>query len=62
MIAAGGAHGVSHLGCIPDLIETFLDTLAPKELDTECVDTILPQPFFLDYAGPFEPIKEQSDD
>ena len=62
LIAEGGAHGVSHLGCIPDLIETFLDTLAPKELDTECVDTILPQPFFLDYAGPFEPIKEQSDD
>ena len=58
LVVAGGAHGVSHLGCLPELIDTFLETLAVQDLDVSCVEEILPKPFFLGYAGPFSPQKE----
>jgi hypothetical protein len=49
----GGTHGVGHLGCMPDLIETFLDDLSNPELDTTCTRSIEPRPFFTSHAGPF---------
>jgi len=49
----GGTHGVGHLGCMPDLIETFLDDLSNTELDTTCTRSIEPRPFFTSHAGPF---------
>ncbi len=49
----GGTHGVGHLGCIPELIETFLSALSNPEVDTSCIQDIGPRPFFTSLAGPF---------
>ena len=50
----GGAHGVSQLGCLPTLIEGFLKDLSFSSEEAQCVQTIQGQPFFSNYAGPFE--------
>jgi pimeloyl-ACP methyl ester carboxylesterase len=50
----GGAHGVSQLGCLPTLIEGFLKDLSFSSDEAQCVQTIQGQPFFTNYAGPFE--------
>ena len=60
----GGTHGVGHLGCMPDLIETFLTDLSSPKLDTSCTLSIAPRPFFTSHAGPFarEPDEEELHD
>jgi hypothetical protein len=54
LTVTGGAHGVSQLGCLPKLIEGFLKELSFNTDDAECVQAIQGQPFFSNYAGPFE--------
>lgn len=39
-------------GCIGKLAGQFLRELAPKKLDTKCVQKIQPAPFFLEFTGP----------
>lgn len=58
----GGAHGVSPLGCLPKLIEGFLVDLSFSREDAECVQAIQGQPFFSNYAGPFETEQEAKAD
>ena len=52
LIAPGAGHNVAPLGCVPRLMEAFLDAGSAAELETDCVDAITRPPFFIDFAGP----------
>lgn len=45
-------HGVANTPCGMSLVEEFLDTLAPDDLDTKCVTRVRRPPFFITPAGP----------
>ncbi len=52
IIVEGGHHGVSGLGCIPELMASFIDQGSHTALDASCVSTIKPTHFFINAAGP----------
>ncbi len=52
LVAAGVGHGVTAVGCVPDLVQRFLDKGSAKELDASCLRTVQRPPFFLGFAGP----------
>jgi pimeloyl-ACP methyl ester carboxylesterase len=49
---AGQAHGNLSRGCMPKIIDRFIEAGRLDGLDTACLELIKPQPFFLDLAGP----------
>ncbi|VUD62080.1 Tripeptidyl aminopeptidase [Thalassocella blandensis] len=51
IVAPGGHHIVTPLGCIPDLIQQFFEDKS-LPLDAQCVQDIKAKPFFIDSAGP----------
>jgi len=51
LIAKGQGHNVIGRGCIPRLIENFVDGLAPQKLDATCADALGPIPAFIDFNG-----------
>lgn len=52
VVVPGVGHGVSMLGCVPDLIGDFLDSLDPDGLDTACVERLHRPAFFTSLMGP----------
>ncbi len=52
VVVAGAHHNVSHLGCTPELINNFYDSLKLENVDTSCTDNIKPLPAFISAAGP----------
>jgi fermentation-respiration switch protein FrsA (DUF1100 family) len=52
LVAGGQGHIVIHRGCISNLVSSFIDSGSFEEIDVSCVQSIAPQPFFLDYTGP----------
>ena len=51
IVAKGQGHNVLGRGCIPKLVEDFVDKLAPQSLDAKCADAFGPTPAFLDFNG-----------
>jgi pimeloyl-ACP methyl ester carboxylesterase len=51
LVAKGQGHNVIGRGCIPKLVEEFVDKLAPRTLDTKCADVLGPMPAFIDFNG-----------
>jgi pimeloyl-ACP methyl ester carboxylesterase len=51
LVARGQGHNVIGRGCIPRLVEEFVDALAPKDLDASCADVLGPIPAFIDFNG-----------
>lgn len=51
LVVPGGGHGVSSLGCVPELIAEYLDTLAPETLDASCVERLVRPAFFTSLQG-----------
>ena len=51
LIAKGQGHNVIGRGCIPKLVEDFVDKLAPQSLDTKCAEALGPMPAFIDFNG-----------
>lgn len=47
LIAPGGHHIISTQGCVPRLIETFINTANAQAIDAECVDAIKPMSNFV---------------
>jgi pimeloyl-ACP methyl ester carboxylesterase len=45
-------HGVAAIGCVPRLMERFIDAASVDGLAVDCIDRVLPMPFFLSPAGP----------
>lgn len=52
LVAPDRGHGIAGIGCVRDLIEEFVATAAPEDLDADCLDQVIPAPFFLSLAGP----------
>jgi pimeloyl-ACP methyl ester carboxylesterase len=51
LIAKGQGHNVIGRGCIPKIVEDFVNSLAPKDLDVACADALGPTPAFIDFNG-----------
>lgn len=51
LVARGQGHNVIGRGCIPKIVEDFVDNLAPKELDVACADALGPMPPFVGFNG-----------
>jgi pimeloyl-ACP methyl ester carboxylesterase len=49
---AGQAHGNLSRGCMPKVLDRFIEAGGLDGLDTACLALVKPQPFFLDLAGP----------
>lgn len=63
LIIDGGHHGVSGLGCVPELIAQFIAQGHFETLNTQCVETLEPAHFFINTAGPalvLEPTKNHN--
>ena len=45
-------HGIAILGCVPGVMARFLETEELDSFDGECIDSLTPAPFFIDYSGP----------
>jgi pimeloyl-ACP methyl ester carboxylesterase len=52
LIAPGQGHNVIPRGCLPLLADDFLETASFTELETSCVEEIVPMPFFIELTGP----------
>lgn len=51
VVILGQGHNVIGRGCVPKLIAAFLDAPSAR-LDTRCLGTLAPAPFFTSLAGP----------
>jgi pimeloyl-ACP methyl ester carboxylesterase len=51
LVARGQGHNVIGRGCIPTLVERFVETLDAAALDAGCLADLGPIPAFLDYNG-----------
>jgi pimeloyl-ACP methyl ester carboxylesterase len=49
---AGQGHGTLGRGCMPQVVDRFLEAGSADGLDVACLERVRPQPFFLDLAGP----------
>lgn len=52
LVAPGIGHNVLPHGCVPDLVEQFIQEGSFEGLETSCVTAIEPLPFFLSPSGP----------
>ena len=52
IVGAGQGHGLAIVGCVPRLLEEFVDSASLDGLDTSCVELQGPSPFFLSFSGP----------
>lgn len=51
LVLRGQGHSVFARGCVPKLIEQFVNEPEPKKLDVRCVDRLGPTPAFVDFNG-----------
>jgi hypothetical protein len=52
VVVPGVGHGVTHQGCVPRLLEKFLERGTPEGLDVSCATKLTRPPFFVSFAGP----------
>ncbi|MCP5180030.1 MAG: alpha/beta fold hydrolase [Pseudomonadales bacterium] len=52
LVAAGMGHGVLARGCVPLLVNEFVDTLDASAIDGTCLNNMPSMPVFLDNLGP----------
>jgi pimeloyl-ACP methyl ester carboxylesterase len=51
LVLKGQGHAVFIRGCVPKLIEEFIDDPEPRKLDAGCLDRLGPTPAFVDFDG-----------
>lgn len=51
LVAKGQGHNVMPRGCLPRLAAKFIETLDPKNLQTDCLETLGPVPAFINFNG-----------
>ncbi len=51
LIAPGQGHIAMQRGCMPRLVDEFVDSLVPASLDAACLNDLGPLPAFLNYQG-----------
>lgn len=52
IVAPSQGHGVAWRGCMPEILADFYATRDVEALDTECIERLEPEPFFIDLNGP----------
>lgn len=52
IVGPGQGHGIAAVGCVPRLMQQFLESADPDELDPACLEREPPMPFFLGFQGP----------
>lgn len=52
LVAPDQGHGMAAVGCVPRLMQEFIETAVAEGLDADCLDQVIPAPFFLSPAGP----------
>jgi len=52
LIGPGQGHGQASVGCVPRLMEDFVESADPGSLDASCLAKVPPMPFFLSFQGP----------
>ena len=52
LIGPGKGHGMAPVGCVPDLMQAFVEAAAIEGIDAGCLDRAMPMPIFLSAAGP----------
>jgi pimeloyl-ACP methyl ester carboxylesterase len=52
LVAPGMGHGIVSRGCVPGIVADFIQAASAQGLDTACVQSIEPSPFFLSFSGP----------
>lgn len=52
LVLSGLGHGVLMIGCMPSVVTDFIMAGTVEGLDTSCLETAAPPPFFMTFAGP----------
>ena len=52
LVGPGQGHGLAPIGCVRDLMQAFIDSGTSEGLDADCLERVIPVPFFLSAAGP----------
>jgi pimeloyl-ACP methyl ester carboxylesterase len=52
LLAPGQGHAVIGAGCMPRLVDQFIDQLTPRSLDDRCLLELGDTPAFIDFNGP----------
>jgi pimeloyl-ACP methyl ester carboxylesterase len=52
IVGPGQGHGIAAVGCVPRLMEDFVDSADAAALDPACIEAEPPMPFFLSFQGP----------
>ena len=52
VVIPGAGHGTSVRGCVPSIIEHFIENGTTSALDTSCLEPLARAPFFVSFAGP----------
>lgn len=52
LVAPGQGHSVTGRGCMGRLVSEFIAAADASELDTACLNDMMPSPYFLDLTGP----------
>jgi alpha-beta hydrolase superfamily lysophospholipase len=51
IVLKGQGHNVVARGCMPRLLDQFIDTANAKSLDARCLDRLAPLPVFVGFNG-----------
>jgi pimeloyl-ACP methyl ester carboxylesterase len=51
LILRGQGHSVSGVGCMPRILGEFIESIAPKDIEADCLDSLKPNPPFAGYYG-----------
>ena len=51
LVANGQGHSVMSAGCMPQVVQHFVEDLKPKDLDVTCLKRLQPTPIFIDFNG-----------
>lgn len=52
IVLSGMGHNVMYRGCMPRVINDFLESGSAAGLDVSCAENIQPDPFFVNFSGP----------
>jgi pimeloyl-ACP methyl ester carboxylesterase len=51
LVVPGIGHNVIYRGCVPRILDSFIETASTTGLDTACIQDIRPAPFLLNFSG-----------
>jgi pimeloyl-ACP methyl ester carboxylesterase len=52
IVAPGQGHNIFYRGCLPGIIDQFVEQAAASGIATDCVEQLKPTPFFTSFTGP----------